>query len=71
VAAETGRPAQPATGKTDVAGTTWSHYPGRRDELAWVTTLDGISLLITGTGDGEEFRTLAAAVLAAEPLPSG
>jgi hypothetical protein len=71
VAAETGRPAQSASGETDVAGTRWAHYPGRRDELAWVTTLDGVCLLITGTGDDAEFRTLAAAVLAAEPLPRG
>ena len=45
-------------------------YPGRRAEQAWVTRLDGTTVLITGTGTEQEFRALATAVQAATPLPS-
>ena len=68
VAAETGREEAGSTGDVDVNGLRWTVYPGRRDEQAWVVRLDQTTVLITGTGSAEEFRTLAAAVRAANPL---
>ncbi|WP_051385623.1 DUF4245 family protein [Actinokineospora inagensis] len=50
-----------ARGTEDVNGTQWTVFPGRRDELAWVADVNGVRLLITGTGDANEFRALAAA----------
>jgi hypothetical protein len=57
------------TGSLEVGGRSWTVYPGRRDEHAWATRLDGVTLMITGNGTDEEFRTLATAVLSAPPLP--
>jgi hypothetical protein len=68
VAAETGRADAGTSGQVDVAGTRWTTYPGRRDEQAWVTRLDRTTMLITGSGSAEEFRTLAAAVQSASPV---
>lgn len=71
VAAETDRVVEaPRTG-LDVAGARWEVYSGRREETVWVTRRGEATLLITGTGDEAEFRTLATAVLAATPLPRG
>jgi uncharacterized protein DUF4245 len=66
--AETGHAGDSPTGQVDVAGTRWETYPGRRDERAWVTRLDRTTVLITGSGSEEEFRTLAAAVRSATPV---
>jgi hypothetical protein len=68
VTAETGQDQAVSTGQVDVAGTHWTTYPGRRDEQAWVTRLDRTTVLITGSGSAEEFRTLAAAVGSANPV---
>ncbi len=66
---ETGQEEPPgASGSVEVAGVTWTSYPARRDEPAWVTELDGTVLLITGSASEEEFRTLATATQEAEPL---
>jgi hypothetical protein len=67
---ETGADHAPrATGTVEVAGTTWTSYPSRRDEPAWVTELDGTVLLITGSAPENELRELATATQKAEPLP--
>ncbi|WP_166657956.1 DUF4245 domain-containing protein [Actinokineospora alba] len=68
VRVETGQESAP-TGQVEAGGRSWQVYPGRRDERAWATELDGVTLMITGNGTEEEFRTLATAVLKAEPLP--
>ena len=70
VIAETGRDEAVSSGAVDVNGMRWTTYPGRRAEQAWVTRLDGTTVLITGTGTEQEFRALATAVQAATPLPS-
>ena len=70
LAKETGQEEAPAaSGTVDVAGVTWTSYPARRDEPAWVTELDGAVLLITGSASEEEFRQLATAAQKATPLP--
>lgn len=68
VIAETGHEQAISTGAVDVNGTRWKTYPGRRAEQAWTTRLDRTTVLITGTGTEEEFRTLATAVQSATPL---
>jgi hypothetical protein len=69
VAKETGQAEPPkATGSVDVDGVTWTTYPGRRDEDAWVTDLDGTVLLVTGSAGEPEFRLLAKAAQEAAPL---
>lgn len=70
LATETGESGAP-TGSVDVDGVTWDTYSSRRDEVAWVTTFDGVVTLVTGSGSAEEFRVLAAAVGEASPLPRG
>jgi hypothetical protein len=67
---ETGQDDPPAsTGTVEVGGETWTRYPGRRDEQAWVAELDGTVVLITGSASEAEFRQLAEATQKAEPLP--
>jgi hypothetical protein len=68
-----------ARGTVEAGGRPWVIYggpppaaapdPARRDEAVWVTDLDGVRLLLTGSAGEDEFRTLAAAVLAGEVLP--
>jgi hypothetical protein len=70
LAKETGRVDTPSSGEVDVAGVTWTTYPARRDEQAWVTDLDGALVLITGSGSDAEFRTLATATQTVNPLPT-
>lgn len=59
-----------ARGSADVAGTKWTKYAGKGSEQSWVTTLDGVQLLITGSGTEDEFRTLATAAQTAKPVES-
>jgi hypothetical protein len=69
---ETGHEEAPAaTGSVDVDGVTWTSYPARRDEPAWVTDLDGAVVLITGSASEAEFRQLATATQQATPLAAG
>lgn len=66
---ETGRDKPPAAdGTVDVDGVTWTRYPARRDEPAWVTELNGTVLLITGSAQESELRELAHATQTANPL---
>jgi hypothetical protein len=69
VRSETEQPAA-AFGAVDVHGVTWVRYPSLRREQAWVAELSGVRVLITGSADEPDFRTLAGAVQAAPPLPS-
>ncbi len=67
LAAETGTTTKPA-GEQSVGGTSFATHPSRRDEVAWVASLAGTVVLITGNATEQEFRELAAAVVAAPPL---
>jgi hypothetical protein len=58
-----------ASGATDVAGWTWVTYADDTREPIRIAQVDGVRLLITGSGDDGEFRTLAAAVTGGEVLP--
>lgn len=49
-------------GTVSVGGVTWTKYPGRRDESAWVTSLSGVRVLITGSATPKQFHTMAAAL---------
>ena len=66
---ETGQRRPVATGAVDVNGVTWVRYPSVRDETAWVADVSGVRLLVTGSAPEQDMRTLAAAALAAQPLP--
>ncbi|WP_165401167.1 DUF4245 domain-containing protein [Herbihabitans rhizosphaerae] len=66
---EENRPAP--KGEVTVSGTRWTVYPARRDEVAWVVPVDGVTVLITGNAAEEDFRTVATAFLAAAPIPRG
>ncbi|MGQ0575284.1 MAG: DUF4245 domain-containing protein [Pseudonocardia sp.] len=59
----------PGRGTVEVAGRVWVVYGGA--EPVWVADVDGVRLLVTGSGDDAEFRVLAAAVLAGARLPVG
>jgi Protein of unknown function (DUF4245) len=69
LATETGESGSP-TGSVEVDGVAWDVHPSRRDEVAWVASLDGVVVVVTGSGNEEEFRVLAEAVRAATPLAS-
>jgi hypothetical protein len=71
VVAETDVERAQRTGDVEVNGSRWTTYRGRRDEPAWVAQLDRSTVLITGSAGEAEFRTLAAAVRDARPLPTG
>jgi hypothetical protein len=49
------------TGTQNVAGVTWTVYPGIRSEQAWTTDRNGTRLLITGSATPADFTTLATA----------
>ena len=58
-----------ASGPIVVGGTTWVSYTDDTREAIRIATLDGVRLLITGSGTDDEFRTLAVAATAGEVLP--
>jgi hypothetical protein len=62
-----GRPV--GTGAVDVAGTSWVTYSGDTREPVWIANVDGVRLLITGSGDDAEFRTSAAGTTGGQILP--
>jgi hypothetical protein len=59
-----------ATGTRDIAGQKWVVYQEPGAEPGWVADFGDSRVLIRGAGDGEAFETLAAAVVAARPLPA-
>lgn len=66
VTSETEQPPR-AEGVARAAGRQWVVYGSVRSEKAWVSDRDGVRLLITGSGNEAEFRTLAQATLSAGP----
>lgn len=62
------------TGTVEVDGTTWVRYQGEGTEPVWTTRLDSpagsAQIAITGAGDAEQFRTLAAATQSQPALPA-
>jgi hypothetical protein len=58
-----------ATGPVVVGGVTWVVYTDDTREPIRVAALDGVRLLITGSGTDDEFRTLASAATGGEVLP--
>ncbi|CRK61614.1 hypothetical protein [Alloactinosynnema sp. L-07] len=68
VSVETGQKDSKPTGSVEAGGRSWQVFPGRRDEKAWATEVDGATLVITGSGSEDDFRTMATAVLAATPV---
>ena len=63
-----------ARGTVDAAGTTWTSYPGVRDEVAWETEIgsgtDSVRALITGDGTPAECQALASAIRSAPIVPA-
>lgn len=58
-----------ASGPVVVNGTTWVSYTDDTRESIRIATIDGVRLLITGSGVDDDFRTLAAAAADGEVLP--
>lgn len=58
-----------AAGPVEVAGTSWVTYGDGTAETIRVARVDGVRLLITGSGDDADFRTLAAGTVGGEVLP--
>jgi len=52
-----------------VTGTTWVSYTDDTREPIRIAALDGVRLLITGSGTDDEFRTLATAATGGQVLP--
>ncbi|MHA6780384.1 DUF4245 domain-containing protein [Pseudonocardia saturnea] len=71
LASETGATAVPAQGTTDVGGLAFVVYGEPDDEPIWIGELDGVRILITGSGAEGDYRALAGAVLAGQALPAG
>lgn len=70
IVADEGNTARPVPeGAVEVGAMRWTVYPWQRAEKAWVATLDGVQVMVAGSGSDEEFRALAGAVQAAKPLP--
>ena len=57
-----------ASGAVEVAGTSWVTYGDGTREAIRVAQVDGVRLLITGSGDDAEFRTLASGTVGGEVL---
>jgi hypothetical protein len=71
LASETGGAPVPAGGTTDVGGLRFVVYGGPDDEPIWIGELDGVRVLITGSGGEPDFQALAGAVVGGERLPTG
>ncbi|MBW0116636.1 DUF4245 domain-containing protein [Pseudonocardia abyssalis] len=71
LASEAGAVVVPAQGVTDVGGLEFVVYGAPDDEPIWIADLDGVRILITGSGAEADFQALAGAVLTGEALPAG
>jgi hypothetical protein len=69
--AEAGGGAAPAQGAVDVDGQQWVAYTGERDEPIWITEVDGVRMLVTGSGSETDFRALAAAAVHGRVIAPG
>jgi len=58
-----------ASGPVVVNGVTWVTYADETREPIRIATVDGVRLLITGSGTDDEFRTLAVAAASGQVLP--
>jgi len=58
-----------ASGPVVVNGVTWVSYADETREPIRIATVDGVRLLITGSGTDDEFRALAAAATSGQVLP--
>jgi hypothetical protein len=58
-----------ASSPVEVAGMSWVTYTDDTREPIRIAELDGVRLLITGSGSEQEFQTLAAAATGGEVLP--
>jgi hypothetical protein len=63
---QAGGDAAPGQGVVDVEGRQWVAYSGPRREPIWITDLDGVRLLVTGSASEADFRTLAVAAVRGE-----
>ncbi|GAA4560118.1 DUF4245 domain-containing protein [Pseudonocardia xishanensis] len=62
------------TGVVQAAGLSWVVYRGATDQgepFRVATSAEGVRLLVTGSGDEPEFRTLVEALVAGQLLPAG
>ncbi|TWF76461.1 uncharacterized protein DUF4245 [Pseudonocardia hierapolitana] len=66
--AEAGGAAAQAQGPVDVDGQQWVAYAGQRGEPIWITDVDGVRVLVTGSGSEADFRVLAAAAVRGEVI---
>jgi len=66
---EEARGAPVASGAVDVDGTSWVTYTDGTREPIRIATVDGVRLVITGSGDDAEFRALATGTVRGEVLP--
>ena len=74
LAVETGAEVVPARGTVDVGGQRWVVYGERPREPIWIaevatTGAEPVRLLVTGSGDEDDYRTLAGAAVTGELLP--
>jgi hypothetical protein len=69
--AETGGGAAPAQGAVDVEGRRWVAYAGERGEPIWITDVDGVRMLVTGSASEADFRVLAVAAVRGEVIAPG
>ena len=68
---ETGAAATAAQGTVDVAGLQFVVYGAEPDEPIWIGELDGVRVLITGSGGAPDYQALAGALIGGERLPVG
>ncbi|SNR32208.1 Protein of unknown function [Haloechinothrix alba] len=54
-------------GSVDIGSRAWAVYPAHEQEQAWVTSIDGVRVMVTGSAGEQELRTLAEAVQVADP----
>ncbi|MTD12860.1 DUF4245 family protein [Nakamurella sp. YIM 132087] len=52
----------PVSGQIDAGGATWQVTTGRRDEMAWIRTAGGLTLLVTGSAPATDLQTLADSI---------
>jgi Protein of unknown function (DUF4245) len=69
--AEAGGGTAPGQGAVDVDGRQWVAYAGERGEPIWITDVDGVRLLVTGSGSEADFRALAVAAVRGEVIAPG
>jgi len=69
--AEAGGGMAAGQGAIDVNGQQWVAYAGERGEQIWITDVDGVRLLVTGSGTDADFRTLAVAAVRGEVIAPG